>query len=257
MADTLWKLNLGGNIISGSKFAYAQVVGSGAVSDQDHAAIFYECYFGDNTDNVYLPQHIAEKCAIYNPSYAIVISSGITIWHDCMSAVAGNDTPTVVFNDINVDFNCRGYLGGLQFNNMQTGNLASFDCPVGQLKIGATCTGGSIRRAGLNRLRDYSGGAVSVTDGYGMTIDTDSRGLVGLSGVLPVNVAQVSGVPVSLADFGGTASDIAVSGIVQANVIYISGVPVNIDSSSVADSAELTTLGNLLLNRARIIRLIP
>jgi hypothetical protein len=73
--------------------------------------------------------------------------------------------------------------------------------------------------------------------------------------VADVNVVQVSGDYVSLADFGGGAT--IVGGVIDANVVSISGVPVNIDANSVADSDELSVLGNLLLRNARIIRLLP
>jgi hypothetical protein len=73
--------------------------------------------------------------------------------------------------------------------------------------------------------------------------------------IADVNVVQVSGDYVSLADFGGGAT--IVGGVIDANVVSISGVPVNIDANSVADSDELSVLGNLLLRNARIIRLLP
>jgi hypothetical protein len=58
-----------------------------------------------------------------------------------------------------------------------------------------------------------------------------------------------------LGDFGG--GDVTVGGVIDANIVSISGVPVNIDATSVADSEELSVLGNLLLRNARIIRLLP
>jgi hypothetical protein len=72
------------------------------------------------------------------------------------------------------------------------------------------------------------------------------------SGILTdANIVYVSGQPVSIIDFGSNG------GIIDVNVVSISGVPVGIDSNSVADSDELSTVGNLLIRRARIIRLIP
>jgi hypothetical protein len=85
--------------------------------------------------------------------------------------------------------------------------------------------------------------------------DFDLGGPVAVSGIVQANVVQVSGEYVSLADFGG--GDVTVGGVIDANIVSISGVPVNIDATSVADSEELSVLGNLLLRNARIIRLLP
>lgn len=103
----------------------------------------------------------------------------------------------------------------------------------------------------------WSFGSRTLSGTVNANIVTISGIAVSLANEFDANIIKVSGVPVSLSDFGGSSGITSVSGIISANVVSISGVPVNIDSSSVADSQELNTLGDLLLRRARIIRLIP
>ena len=180
--------------------------------------------------------HNAYNCSVLTPvPYAVHVGSGITVWQDCVSAVAGNETPVVEFDDQWVDFNCRGYMGGLQFDGMVDGNRASFDCPAGQLKMGVTCTGGDVRRAGFNRYRDYASGAVSVTDGYGMTVDTNKYGQIAVSGGVVDNVTLVDTTTTNTdmrgTDSAATATDLAtVDGIVDTILIDTNEVQGDLNS---------------------------
>jgi hypothetical protein len=72
---------------------------------------------------------------------------------------------------------------------------------------------------------------------------------------LTTNLMAVSGVLTARTIPSGQY--VTKGGVIDANIVSISGVPVNIDANSVADSDELSVLGNLLLRNARIIRLLP
>jgi hypothetical protein len=123
-----------------------------------------------------------------------------------------------------------------------------------------TLTSAGSAGATAQEVWEYSSGRsltipVSVSGIVDANIVKVSGEWVTVTNVVPANVVQVSGEYVSLADFGG--GDVTVGGVIDANIVSISGVPVNIDATSVADSDELSALGNLLLRNARIIRLLP
>jgi hypothetical protein len=59
----------------------------------------------------------------------------------CFSAVAGGSTPTLNINSVaNVNVYFRHHSGGMQIDNAVATTVISYDCPAGQLVIGATCT---------------------------------------------------------------------------------------------------------------------
>lgn len=72
--------------------------------------------------------------------------SALVLRNDCMfvgchSAIAGTGTPTLDINSVaNVNVYFRNYQGGVQIDNAVSTTVMSFDCPAGQLIIGATCT---------------------------------------------------------------------------------------------------------------------
>lgn len=170
-----WTLDLNGQDISSNYFEGAIIIGSGAATTPP---IFYGCDIGSGNHNVWLPNHRAYQCNILTRNNnATGIGSGTTIWGNCYSAVAGNETPIVSLDSTATDFNNRGWTGGLQVNNMQAGALMSHDTIAGgTLIVDSSCTGGSIRRAGWHRFADNSGGAVTISQGSGMTLNTDIYG---------------------------------------------------------------------------------
>lgn len=184
-----WNLDLNGQSIAGSYFEGATIVGSG--TGVNPPPRFVRCKIGNGSADVTLPSSVLMECRIYTTgSYATTIGSGITVWESCCSAVAGNATPRTIFTP-GADFNVRAYAGGLQIEQMTSGNLMSFDCPTGQLKIQNDCTGGTIRRAGMNRLIDLGTFGGTMTDGYGMTIATDADEQVTVGTISEVALSQI------------------------------------------------------------------
>lgn len=95
----------------------------------------------------------------------ITVRAGTTTsFTACHSGIPGSGTPEMTFGAGVVSVAFRLYSGGLQINSMTADDTMSYDCPVGQFIIDATCTGGTLVARGNHTLTDNAGGAVTVTD---------------------------------------------------------------------------------------------
>lgn len=91
-------------------------------------------------------------------------AAGTYIFDSCYSGIAGEAAPILDFNGVGVKFvNMRHYSGGLEIENMKTGDEMSFE-GHGQIIINSNCTGGFIAVRGHFQITDNSGGNVSVVD---------------------------------------------------------------------------------------------
>jgi len=89
------------------------------------------------------------------------IRAGNHIFDRCKSAVAGNATPEFTFETGTVNLSVRHYSGGLQVNDMDSGDTMSYESD-GQLVIDASCSGGNISARGAMTITNN--GAVNLTD---------------------------------------------------------------------------------------------
>lgn len=87
------------------------------------------------------------------------------------SAIAGTGTPSFDYGAAigATNFNFRGYHGGMEVKNMKTGDNLSFDGD-GQIVINASCTGGTMRIAGHQKM---TGAAAFIAAGG--TIEDSAR----------------------------------------------------------------------------------
>lgn len=95
------------------------------------------------------------------------LAAGDHYWFHCASAVAGTATPYIDIDgdDSNArNLHMRLYSGGLEIRTHTSTDATSFDCPVGQLVIAASCTGGTIAARGNIVITDNASGAVTVSE---------------------------------------------------------------------------------------------
>jgi hypothetical protein len=98
--------------------------------------------------------------------------SGIAVFSDCFSEVAGFSTPICDMNGA-TEVSFRNYSGGIELLNTLAGMTASVDLDPGSLVLGPTNTGGTVLVRGAGTVRDTSNGTTvinEVLDGPGFQI---------------------------------------------------------------------------------------
>ena len=143
-----WTLALGGQDIGGCDINDADVSGI-ATGTTPH---FHDCSIGTAT----LPPSILYHCGL--ASTLTMGSAGTFSLNGCFSGVAGTGTPVIDFGAAvgASQLNMRHYSGGVEIENMATGDTASIE-GNGQIVINANCTGGTIAVRGNFRFQDNSG----------------------------------------------------------------------------------------------------
>jgi len=91
-------------------------------------------------------------------------AAGTLALHESFSGLSGNTTPIIDCGGATVDINVRGYNGGIQLNNITSGN-ASVDMNSGHIVLDSTCTGGTIVVRGTGKLTNNSVGASVLAEG--------------------------------------------------------------------------------------------
>jgi hypothetical protein len=82
-------------------------------------------------------------------------------FENCHSDVPGSSTPILsVGSNTNVYF--RNYSGGIQINNLSSGNTLSVDLDPGHLIIDSSCTGGTILVRGVGRCTNNATGVTII-----------------------------------------------------------------------------------------------
>ena len=141
-----WTLELGDQSISGSFFHGATSVNgvaTGVISPK-----FEDCIIG----NVTMPPSRFYVCG-YSGTFIAGSAGDFFFISDSHSGVAGIGTPEFDYGAAvgATNFNFRGYHGGMNIKNMKAGDNLSFDGD-GQITIDASCTGGTMRIAGHQKI---------------------------------------------------------------------------------------------------------
>ena len=116
----------------------------------------------------------------------ITVDSGATLPQtliECYSAEPGNVKPVFDCNSANVDFQFRGYIGGLEIRNFNQGTNMTIDCVSGRVLLDSSCTAGTIVVAGVVLLTDNSGPGCTV-------ITTSTVTELSAAGTSPWTVAE-------------------------------------------------------------------
>lgn len=148
-------VNLGGQDVDGSFFECLTITGT-----QGGTGLIVVMDAGLSTLDS-LEIH-ARNCAIMGP---ISLKGGIktNTFDKCYSSIAGNDTPSLNFNDASdsIYVNWRAYSGGLELLNMTTNHVMSYETD-GQLVINANSDNGNVSVRGNVTITD-NGTTMSIT----------------------------------------------------------------------------------------------
>lgn len=141
-----WTLVLGNQNVSASFFHGATDVsgiGTGAIPIK-----FCDCIIKDVT----MAPSSYHKCG-FAGNFIVGSAGNFFFVGDSHSAVAGVGTPSFDYGAAigATNFNFRGYHGGIEIKNMKAEDRLSFDGD-GQFVINASCTGGTIRIAGHQKI---------------------------------------------------------------------------------------------------------
>ena len=85
------------------------------------------------------------------------------VFANCYADTAGAPPPKLIFG-VNSEVQIRNFSGGIEFENMTTGCVASVDLDPGRLIMGPTNTGGQLIRRGVGSVQDTSSGVTIVID---------------------------------------------------------------------------------------------
>jgi len=155
---------LGGQTTTGARFE--DCILSGTMSG---AATFVRCTLNAITGLIGTCLH----CGLANNS---TLAAGNSFFAWCYASRVSAGIPTYTFSAGSSSVVFRGYAGGLTVASLTSDHELRYDAVSGGLTLAASCTGGTLVIRGLVRLTDNSGGAVTITQGYGTTVSTDSSG---------------------------------------------------------------------------------
>jgi len=155
---------LGGQTTTGARFEDCTL--SGTMSG---AATFVRCTLNAITGLIGTCLH----CGLANNS---TLAAGNSFFAWCYASRVSAGIPTYTFSAGSSSVVFRGYAGGLTAASLTSDHELRYDAVSGGLTLAASCTGGTLVIRGLVRLTDNSGGAVTITQGYGTTVSTDSSG---------------------------------------------------------------------------------
>lgn len=196
-----YTLDLNGQQVDGTTITGAVVFGT--ATGNGGSLLFERCKFGNAT----LPE-----IAIVGSAIAGIITaseSGTYFYDRCASAVAGTATPCFDFGVIigNTAMNMRHYSGGIEIENMQTGDTMSLE-GNGQLIINASCTGGIIAIRGNFTVTDNASGAVTLSDNARYDIDQIANELATYDS--PTNTEMEARTLIAASYFDPANDDVAV-----------------------------------------------
>ena len=195
---TGWTLNLGGQSISGSTIEGAHVTGTATGTE----ATFVRC---DLTGVPNLPPCCYTECKLEGD--LILGGSGSYVLERCVSAVAGNDTPSVdfVLGGGAVFLSQRGYSGGTRYKNVEAGDKISLEGD-GQYILDETCTGGDLSPRGNFKETDEAEGRVTIDGAARVAVDTIRDAILD-------DATRFSGASIAaiLAASGGTSGSVAIT----------------------------------------------
>lgn len=152
-----YDLALGGQSIASTYIEGANVSGVGAGVD----ARFVDCKIGTAS----LPSCGMKHCAI--TASITLLSAGTYLIDSCFSGVAGTGSPSIDFGALigNTNLNMRHYSGGIEIFNMGQAGIDNMSLEGhGQLKIAASCIGGTVALRGHFYVNDSAAGAVTLVD---------------------------------------------------------------------------------------------
>ena len=112
--------------------------------------------------------HLAGLANVEGQYYDCVLDGDITLggntlFMHCASNVAGIATPSVDFLLAgSIDFQVRGFQGGMEIEQMAAGDIMSFDAPGGRIIFNTNCTGGLAKVTYPSEYTDNSSGRVTI-----------------------------------------------------------------------------------------------
>lgn len=90
-------------------------------------------------------------------------STGLYVFSDCFSGVAGTSSPVIDFESVgDIQLNMRHYSGGIEFKNMSSSDNITVE-GNGQIILDSTCAGGILAVRGHFEITDNSGN-VTISD---------------------------------------------------------------------------------------------
>lgn len=152
-----YSLNLGNQNLDNSVFQYADITGTGLISNINKEIHFEYCKIGTSK----LTKSYFNNCDLEG---TITLASGNHVWHETSDITNSATTPIIIFQP-GAELQCRSYKGGIQVNNMVTGNDLIID-GAGRVIIDSSCSGGNITIRGPFTL---------VNNSTGTTINDNAR----------------------------------------------------------------------------------
>ena len=157
-------LTLNGQSTSGALIIGCNITGNDS-GINTLPATYTQC---DMSDNV-LGQHKLNQCHL--TANVTLAEAGDYNWDYCSSFVAGEGTPDVTFPAGNAHLGVRHYSGGIEINAMAAGDVMSME-GMGQFKIAADCSGGSVTiRGAIGPITRLDGDAVTIIEDARMAAD--------------------------------------------------------------------------------------
>jgi len=148
---------LAGQSVSGAYFEGCIITGDDDGSNTIPTR-YRGCKFSDST----LGRH--ELCGCSFTGNITLAEAGDYLWDQCVSFASGDGTPDVTFPAGNANLNVRHYSGGMEVNSMAAGDSMRYE-GEGELKIAASCTGGTIAIRGcIGPVTDEASGAVTLIE---------------------------------------------------------------------------------------------
>lgn len=149
------EINFGDQDVDGSYFENLMLAGT---QGGTNTILIHRCYM-DAADSL--------ECVATNSWFSDTISVRVAdniIFHQCYSAVPGNNTPGLDFNSADgiIGANVRDYSGGIALLNMTSNHTISYEAD-GQLVIDGSCTSANVTARGNMTITD-NGTTTALTD---------------------------------------------------------------------------------------------
>jgi hypothetical protein len=170
-----YAVDLNGQSMSGSVIEGGDIAGNDSGSNADSLHL-HDCMINSNTlglIHVLRSEMTGAHVLRSEMTGALVLAeAGHYVFDQCFSGVAGVLTPSIDVGAAlgDTDISIRHYSGGFEFRNLgQAGtDIVSIEGD-GQVKLAASCVGGTVAIRGSMNLTDSSGGAVTVSDDARLT----------------------------------------------------------------------------------------
>lgn len=235
-------IDFGSQDVDGSVFDHLMISGTQGGTGM---AGLHDCYLNtiDSLEAIVISSSLSDTISVR--------VSGNTVFDQCYSNVAGNNTPGLNFNSAGtINVSVRHYSGGLALFNMISTHTISYESD-GQLVIDGSCTSANVTTRGNMTITD-NGTTTSLTDdavfnktelvddtwGNATRTLTDTTNLTGLTIDIPadgIGAAEMANLAID--------ADVLANGTIAANKIGLDAItaatiaPDAIGASEIADGA--------------------